>query len=178
VVVVMKPQPAATELPPLEDLFREHSDAVFMAAHRVTGNAMDAEDVLQTVFLRMARRRTDIADVERPGAYLRHAAVNAALDIVRSRERRRETAPLEDDWVAVSGDEASPEDKARGRELKDRLRAALGEVSPRSAEMFALRYLEGFANAEIAQMLGTSPSAVGVTLHRTRRRLRRELRDD
>lgn len=174
-VAVTKPQPTATEIPSLEDLFREHSDAVFVAAHRVTGNAMDAEDVLQNVFLSMSRRRADLEDVERPGAYLRHAAVNAALDIVRARGRRREAPSELPGGRELEGDDASPEDRARSAELRDQLRVALAAVSPRSAEMFALKYFEGFGNAEIAQMLGTSPSAVGVMLHRTRRRLRAEL---
>jgi len=40
----------------LETLFREHHGAVYRAAYRITGNAMDAEDVLQTVFTRLLRR--------------------------------------------------------------------------------------------------------------------------
>jgi DNA-directed RNA polymerase specialized sigma24 family protein len=55
--------PAATGMEPvtspatnLERVFRENYAAVFRAAHRVTGNAADAEDVLQTVFLRMVKR--------------------------------------------------------------------------------------------------------------------------
>ena len=41
----------------VEALFREHHDQVFRAAYRVTGSAVDAEDVLQTVFLRLVRRK-------------------------------------------------------------------------------------------------------------------------
>ena len=41
----------------VEALFREHHEQVFRAAYRVTGNAVDAEDVLQTVFLRLATQR-------------------------------------------------------------------------------------------------------------------------
>jgi DNA-directed RNA polymerase specialized sigma24 family protein len=41
--------------------------------------------------------------------------------------------------------------------------------------MFALRYFEGFANGEIAKVMNTSPLVVGVTLHRARARLRKEI---
>ena len=39
----------------LEQIYLEHKDLVFRAAYRVTGNLSDAEDVLQTVFLRLVR---------------------------------------------------------------------------------------------------------------------------
>ena len=69
----------------LDEMYRDHHAMVFRTAYRVTGNAADAEDVLQTVFLRMVRR-DDAADaIERPENYLRRAAVHAALDLVRAR---------------------------------------------------------------------------------------------
>jgi RNA polymerase sigma factor (sigma-70 family) len=68
-------------------------------------------------------------------------------------------------------------DAATDAELARRLRNALAAESARSAEVFALRYFEGYGNREIASMLGTSPSAIGVVLHRTRARLRQALGD-
>ena len=86
----------------LEEAFRKHRMSVFRAAYRITGNAADAEDVLQTVFLRLARR--DDSDIANVGSYLYRAALNAALDVLRSRQtaasRRRPTpscAPAPDD---------------------------------------------------------------------------------
>ena len=48
-------------------------------------------------------------------------------------------------------------------------------MSAKAAEIFVLRYFEGYGNNEIAGMLGTSRSTVNVILHRTRERLREEL---
>ena len=62
----------------LEEMYREHHIMVFRTAHRITGNAADAEDVLQTVFLRMARRDESADAIEHPENYLRRAAVHAA----------------------------------------------------------------------------------------------------
>src|SRR6266849_5538194 len=76
---------------PLEILFRQHSDRVFRAAHRVTGSAADAEDVLQTVFLRLARGESPNA-LENPEGYFARAAINASLDLLRSRKRSRAVA--------------------------------------------------------------------------------------
>src|SRR5690242_21859219 len=79
----------------LEKTFREHHAMVFRAAYRITGNAGDAEDVLQTVFLRLVRRDADAEPVGNMASFLHRAAVNAALDLVRQRQNIR-NVPLDD----------------------------------------------------------------------------------
>jgi len=61
------------------------------------------------------------------------------------------------------------------RELRELLIEALSRLGPTAAQMFALRYFEGFGNGEIATVMKTSPLVVGVTLHRARARLRKEI---
>jgi RNA polymerase sigma factor (sigma-70 family) len=56
------------------------------------------------------------------------------------------------------------------------LRQALTVLSPRQAEIFVLRYLEGYENREIAEMLATSQAVVAVSLFRARAQLKTELR--
>src|SRR5262245_59373204 len=73
----------------LESLFERHHDRVFRAAYRVTGSAADAEDVLQTVFLRIARGSEPFVVPENPESYFARAAVNASLDLLRARKRSR-----------------------------------------------------------------------------------------
>jgi RNA polymerase sigma factor (sigma-70 family) len=75
-----------TRLAGLAEVFERHYEAVFRAALRVTGNPADAEDVLQTVFLRVLARGGDVEDLALPAAYFRRAAVNAAVDVLRRRE--------------------------------------------------------------------------------------------
>ena len=161
----------------LESAFREHADTVLRAAYRVTGRMSDAEDVLQTVFLRLAGR----GDPELgPGAgsYLRRAAINAGLDVVRSRKRRRSVDLDGESAPQLSDDAPDPERRRAGHEARDAVRRALariGRTSPKAAEIFALRYFEDLPNKEIAHQLSMSPTAVAVSLHRTRSRLREEL---
>ena len=161
----------------LESLFQEHHSQVFQAAYRVTGNPADAEDVMQTVFSRLAARPRPWSLAPHPGAYLRRAAVNAALDTVRTAGRRL-TVPLEvvpgGKLAATDGD---PDRAHRDREAKVRLRKALAEVPGRWAEMFVLKYVEGMSNKEIAGMVGTSAGVVGVTLLRARRRIQMAFAD-
>ncbi len=73
------------------ELYERHYEAVFRAALRVTGNPADAEDVLQTVFLRVLARGGDVEEVSLPAAYFRRAAVNAAVDVLRRRELHAES---------------------------------------------------------------------------------------
>src|SRR5437016_4048853 len=97
------PNPGLLAAGELEAVFREHHTMVFRAAYRITGNSEDAEDVLQTVFLRLARREDDAASVAHLPSYLRRAAVNAAFDLLRSRQRAR-SMPLEDVEPILSDD--------------------------------------------------------------------------
>ncbi len=149
-------------------LYREHHTMVFRTAYRITGNTADAEDVLQTVFLRMVRREDSADAIEHPENYLRRAAVHAALDLVRA---KRSAANVDLDRLPSTG--GSRPDDGDFREL---LRRALSELPGRSSEIFTLRYFEGLTNPEIASALGISSITVAVTLHRTRRILQKKLR--
>lgn len=159
----------------LEALFREHHGAVYRAAYRITGNAMDAEDVLQTVFTRLLRREEQPDLSESAGSYLHRAAVNAALDLMRRRKRSRKVDLEEVGESLVDTNDPGPERTQGSRELKTRLREAMSRLSPRQAEIFTLRYLEGMGNLEIAKMIGASQTSIAVLLHRARHRLQKEL---
>jgi RNA polymerase sigma factor (sigma-70 family) len=168
-------QPPAADAQ-LEELFRVHGREVFKSAFRVTGSESDAEDVVQNVFLRLlANRHTGRVRRDEAGAYLRRAATNAALDTLR-RRRTRGAVPLEDAPPALLADLQPDADRrlssvALGRALRD----GLGQLSPRAAEAFVLRYLEGLSNSEVAGILGTSAPVVAVTLHRARRSLQKHI---
>lgn len=159
----------------LETLFREHYNQIFRTAYRVTGSPVDAEDVLQTVFLRLMRREGELDLKPNPAGYLLRAAINASLDIMRGRSRAK-TVAIED--VAPAQLESkfiNPETEHADRELRRLIQQAIARLGANAAEMFVLRYFEGYGNREIAEMLGTSQMVVGVTLHRSRARLRKEI---
>ena len=159
----------------LEGIFRKHHEAVFRAAYRITGNPMDAEDVLQTVFTRLLRREQELDLADGAGSYLHRASVNAALDLLRARRRSQAIGLEEVEEVVVDASDAGPEGRRLGRELRARLRSALAKLSPRTAEIFALRYFEGLGNLEIARLMGASQTSIAVILHRARHRLQKEL---
>jgi RNA polymerase sigma-70 factor, ECF subfamily len=173
---VLRMERASLPAAEFERVFRENYTSVYRAAYRVTGNAEDAEDVLQTVFLRMWKRDPERDTVDNLPSFLHRSAINAALDVVRMRQRTR-NVPLED-FAPVLAESASRQpDRAHGAsEIREWLRQALARLNPREAEIFVLRFFEGKDNPEIARLLDTTPGTVAVTLSRTRSRLEKEFR--
>ena len=147
-------------------LVRLYGASVFKAAYRVLGDAAQAEDVAQDVFLRLIEARP--AQVDSWAAYLTAAAVRGAIDILRHRQRWwRLNAYL----PAAKELSASPEQLGIAHDRARLLRRALGKLPAREAQCFGLRYLQGFELGEIAHALGLSENTINVALHRARKRL-------
>jgi RNA polymerase sigma factor (sigma-70 family) len=170
--VAYEQRPGMVHSSNVEQLFWTHYPRVLRAAHRITGTLADAEDVAQSVFLRIAQSAEPIENAE---SYMYRAAINGALDVVRRRVTER-SLPLEVVAETAVSAEISAERMVQSSDLRIWLRTALVELSPRAAEMFVLRYLEDHDNREIARMMQTSQAVVAVTLHQARGRLKKNLR--
>ena len=151
-----------------EEIFREHCQFIYRSAYSVTGNRQDAEDVLQNIFLKLIRRDLPSALMRNPKAYLYRAAVNVALNTVRSRKRQRLT-----DGVELLEVPAGESESSEGSEIQRRLMSAIAQLKPHLVEILILRYEHNYSDADIAHMLGTSRGTVAVTLNRTRARLKK-----
>lgn len=147
------------------ELYERHYETVYRAALRVTGSPADAEDVLQTVFVRLLARGGDVADVALPAAYFRRAAVNAAVDVLRRRELHAESAVDDRALHAVQPPLL----------LKEQLRRAIAALDRDDAGLFLLRYVEGLSIEELAELFEIEKNNVTVRLHRIRQRLQAEL---
>jgi len=148
------------------ELYERHYEAVFRAALRITGNPADAEDVLQTVFLRVLSRSEAEEAARRPAAYFRRAAVNAAVDLLRRRTVHAET---------VYDDRAPHAAIEPPTLLKERLRRAIAAIDSEDATLFLLRHVEGLSNEELAGLFQLEKNNVAVRLHRIRLRLQKEM---
>jgi len=154
-----------------ERLYREHAAFVYRTALRITRNAEEAEDILQTIFLRLLRRESSPDLQKRPRAYLYRAAVNGALDTIESRRNRSEAS----DFREIEATFHSPDSSAKEK-LHQQLHKAIAELSPISAEILILRYMHNYSDAAIAKMVGKSRGVVAVTLYRARARLKKLIR--
>ena len=157
---------STTALAGFAELYERHYEAVFRAALRVTGNPADAEDVLQTVFLRVLAQGGDVEAARLSAAYFRRAAVNAAVDLLRRRAVRAES---------VYDDQAPHAASQPPLLLKEQLRRAIAVLESEDATLFLLRHVEGLTIEELAAMFDLEKNNVGVRLHRIRRRLQEEM---
>lgn len=172
VAIAFPTMPAVETRQRLSDLFAMHHRRVLMAAYRITGSMADAEDVAQSVFLRLTAG--DEPAMSNASSYLYRAAINGALDLLR----RKQTEPLDSaSAVPSQGRGSRPEAEAAAGQLVSWLRTALGELSPRAAEMFTLRYVEELDNRDIAALMHTSQAVVAVTLHQVRSKLKKRLNE-
>jgi RNA polymerase sigma-70 factor (ECF subfamily) len=154
-----------------EDLFNEHAQLVYRTAYGVTGSHEDAEDVLQTIFLRLMRRNLPPDLGRSPQAYLYRAAVNQSLETLRLRKRHT----LVD--AAALPDLPVPPVELVDNTPHRRLYRAIAELKPETAQILILRYVHGKSDAEIAGMLGMSRGAIALRLFRSRARLKKLLGD-
>jgi RNA polymerase sigma factor (sigma-70 family) len=161
------PPPA---VPRIEEIFREYYQLVYRTARVVTGNHDDAQDVLQTIFLRLQRLGVP-PNFREPKAYFYRAAVRTSLNLLRSRRRHVLTANF-DFFENRTPSASSNIDHL----LRAQLYQAIDSLSPRTVEILLLRYVEDLTEPQIAKMLGISRGAVAVTLFRALARLRKLLR--
>jgi RNA polymerase sigma-70 factor (ECF subfamily) len=147
-------------------LYERHYATVYKAALRITGNPADAEDVLQTVFLKMLHMGFESSALQMPQAYFRRASANAAVDLLRRRASHAESHL----------DDASPMAAVESQALlKERLRQAIATLDPDDGVMFLLRYVEGLTNGELAELFGMEKNHVAVRLHRIRQTLQAQM---
>lgn len=148
------------------ELYEGHYAAVYRTALRVTGNPADAEDVLQTVFMRILAQGVRLDSEPMPEAYFRRAATNAAIDVLRRKTVHAET-PLDGARL-----HAVPEPQTL---LKERLRRALAALDQEDAALFLLRFVEGMSNGELAELFNQEKNNIAVRLHRIRQALQVEM---
>lgn len=144
-------------------LFRRYKDPVYRLALSMTGSPADAEDVCQTVFLRLLEKQPEL-EPEREKAWLLQVAANECRSLWR-RLRRRPTVPLEEvlDLAAPGGEPL--------------LRRVM-ELPRRDQAVLYLHYYEGFSTREVGKLLHISQSAVTTRLLRARKKLKEALGED
>ena len=154
-----------------------HGRYVFHVAHRLTGNASDAEDVVQETFLKAYRQLGRFEARADFRTWLHRIAVNCAVDLIRAR-RSRETArePLDADGVSVVDTVASPapapDRLAMSGEILERVRAGMSCLTPLERAAFMLRHVEGRSIDEIGSALGLRTNATKHSVFRAVRKLR------
>lgn len=144
-------------------LFHQYKDAVYRLALSLTGSPADAEDVTQTVFLKLMEKQPEL-EPGKERAWLLQVTANECRSLYRWL-RRRSTVSL-DEALAVAAPEYIP------------LLTHVMQQRPKDRAVLYLFYYEGFSTEEIGRMLHTSQSAVTTRLHRARKTLKATLEQE
>ncbi len=155
-----------------ERQLRENQRLVYQLAYGVSGNAADAEEVAQDVFLRAYRKFSSLRDRERFRAWVARMTWRLALNRQRgmARSLRRDAA-----WAALAPVAALPETVAGGWDATDRIREEIGRLPEKLRVVLLLSAMEGMETRAIALLLGIPEGTVRSRLHLARKQLLRNL---
>lgn len=156
-------------------LVEQHSDFVYNVAFRMMGNHEDAQDAAQDAFLSVYRAYDRFRGQSRVSTWLYRITVNAALMRLRKTKLARTLTQTGVEDVEVADWSQTPDKGATNAELKDKLQGGISQLDPDLRAAVVLRDVQGFNNAEAAEMLEISVPALKSRLHRARVLLRKYL---
>jgi RNA polymerase sigma-70 factor (ECF subfamily) len=161
-------------------LVEQHGRSIFRLAFRMTGNEQDAEDVVQETFLRAYKQLDRYEARSSFSTWLFRIASNYSLDLIRMRKRHedkreRGTDEERDILQNIAMDTPGPDRVVYGGQIRDRVNAALDELSPQERTAFVLRHFEGLSIEEIGVSLGTGANATKHSIFRAVQKLRKNL---
>jgi len=152
-------------------LIRRYRDRYTRFAVRMLGNPDDAEDALQTAFVRAFRKLEQCQDPDRFGSWLYQIVINECrtLGIRRTRRERRMVRDLTVLGAMVS--ETGTEFVDDGR-FRAEIQQALDQLDAAQREVFILKYIEELSYEDIAELTGIGISALKMRVKRASDRLR------
>ncbi len=158
---------------------QRHQRKVYTFARYYLGQAEEAEDITQEVFLKLWRNSRQL-DAEGTRAWLLKVTRNACYD--RLRRRRTAARVFADDSETpaaekVTAADPDPEARAAAADYRRHLHAALEQLTDPMKSIVILREIQGLKYQEIAEALGVPLNTVRVYLHRGRARLREQLKE-
>jgi RNA polymerase sigma-70 factor (ECF subfamily) len=157
-----------------QEIRRRYGTIVFSAVFRILKRHDQALDCYQEVFLE-AFEQCGNRPVDNWPALLRWLAVHRALDRLRKERRGVQRVDADEDTSLLPSSVPDPSAEIEFRELVDRVRHAITQLSDRQGEAFWLHCIEHLTYAELAEQIGTDTNTVGVLVHRARARLRKLL---
>ncbi len=157
-------------------LLGEHIEHLYAIAYRLTGQAANAEDLLQDLVIRLYEQRDNINQLANPRAYLVRSLHNLYIDSWRSTKNSPLTNAEDIESASAMLDEQStPEQSANNERLAERVHIALQKLPPERRIMVVLHDMHGYSMPELATMLNLPLGTVKSRLHRARAALRLEL---
>ena len=149
-------------------LVRRYQNAYFRFATRMLGSRDDADDALQSAFIRAYRALRTCRDPERFGAWLYQIVVNECRTLAARRDQRERRLVRDDETIGSIG----PEDQNHGSAEMEEIQRALQQLEDDHREAFLLKHVEELSYEEMSELTGASVSALKMRVLRARERLR------
>jgi len=147
-------------------------DKLYRFANSILRNAMEAEDVVQEVFIRLWQRRDRWGEIDNMEALTMKMTKNLALDKLRSKHNRTDALPDYADW---RDDGAQPDEMTERSDTINRIRAIMQQLPEKHRLVMQLRDIEGLSYEEICTTLDMPMSQVKINLFRARKQIREHL---
>lgn len=154
-------------------LVERYQGAVFNLAYRMLGDAEEAEDAAQEIFVRLYRQLARYDAERKFSTWVLAIATNYCIDQLR--RRRMQFVPLENIIPWARARDAGPEGAALDREAHDEVQLLLRRLPEKYRTVLVLRYWEELSCAEIGSVLNVPEGTVKTQLHRARKALGRLL---
>lgn len=148
----------------IDTVFDKYSNTVYRLAYARVGNQYDAEDILQTVFLKLCRANMSFGDEEHLKAWLLKVTVNSSNNLLKSAWMRLTDAL--DSNIAVPVHEVSE------------VYSEVAKLPLKYRTVIHLHYYEGYSCAEIADIVGSNEATVKTRLKRAREKLQNVLKGE
>lgn len=154
-------------------LVERHARVLFRLAFRMTGNELDAEDMVQETFLKAWKQIGKFDGRASFGTWLHRICANCALDHIRARKRKQDVSF--DATEPLAAETPSPERIALSAQVQAILLPALDELSEMERAAFVMRHYEGLGIDEISAALGVQQGAAKHSVFRAVQKLRKAL---
>jgi RNA polymerase sigma-70 factor, ECF subfamily len=166
-----------------DELVRIYNASIFHVAYRMLGDAAEAADVVQEIFLKVFRNIAGFKSESALKTWVFRIAFSEILNRLRwwKRRHRSSTISLDDDnngkgpGYHVSDSKPTPEQILQSKEQDLAIQRALGRLSGDHRSIIVLRDIEGFSYGEIADVLGISIGTVKSRIARARADLKKSL---
>jgi RNA polymerase sigma-70 factor (ECF subfamily) len=165
-----------------QELIERNHSRVIGLIYRFVGDAADAEDLAQEVFLRIHRARESYTPTAKFSTWMFRIAANVSLNALRARANRRDDVSMEQLARAHDGPQTlpdlgtrAPDDNLHRTELRGKVQDAIRELPEKQQVAVVLNKYEGMSYADIASTLGCSTMAVKSLLARARENLKNHL---
>ena len=161
-----------------ELLVERYAGRILNLAHRMVGDAMQAEDLMQDTFLSAWRNLPQFRAEARFSTWLYRIATNKCTDWLRSHRKRDEIRDGEEDGPDLNNlvvDPTNPEQELSRKQVAQSLEQALQDLPVLYREPFVLKHVEGLSYEEISEILNAGPDALKMRVYKARVRLRAQL---